>query len=87
MAYIYKYGPLSMGRDTIVAGRIVHVGYQNFAPTLADGVFVWAELHGPNDPVSHVKIFPTGNLYNGEYIGTAIEPNGLVWHVVKEDTP
>jgi hypothetical protein len=79
MKTIYKYGPVTTYYDTIVQGRIVHVGMQS------DGIYVWAE-QGENLPPSKVKYVGTGMPYNGVYIGTVFEAGGmLVWHVIKEN--
>ena len=79
MKTIYKFGPVTSYYDTIVQGRIVHVGLQS------NSIYVWAE-QGENLPSSKVKYVVTGMPYNGVYIGTVFEAGGmLVWHVIKEN--
>lgn len=58
--------------------RIVHVGQQHGVPT------VWA-LVDPAAPrvARRVEVVGTGYKFAaGEYVGTVLMPNGLVWHVV-----
>ena len=90
MNTIYKYGPVKPYYDTIVQGRIVHVGMQNDDYTieacLQFSIYVWAE-QGENLPPSKVKYVGTGQPYDGVYVGTVFEAEAdgmLVWHVIKE---
>ena len=79
---IYKYGPFK-GREPLqFKGRPIHVGIHS------DGeVYVWCQNY---DPIEGLTGFPgkarivyTGEEYIGRYIGTAINRNGLVLHVVE----
>jgi hypothetical protein len=79
MKTIYKYGPITNHSDTIVQGRIVHVGLQ------LNRIYVWAE-QGENLPPSKVRYVGTGMTYDGQYVGTVFEADGmLVWHVIREN--
>jgi hypothetical protein len=76
MKAIFKYGPVTHDFDCVVQGRIVHVGM------LGHRIYVWAE-QGENLPPSKVKYVGTGQPYDGHYIGTVFEADGmLVWHVI-----
>ncbi len=76
MKTIYKYGPVTPDYDCTVEGTIVHVGMQGRQ------IYVWAEQN-PNMPKSMVKFVPTGLEYDGIYVGTVLEADGLfVWHVI-----
>jgi hypothetical protein len=75
---IYKFGPLSSWNNTLVTGRIVHVGIQGMS------IYVWAELGDGINETHNVRYTGTGMQYDGEYVGTVVEDNGLVWHVIEE---
>lgn len=78
MKVIFKYGPLTPSFDCSVQGRIVSVGIQN------SEIYVWAE-QGEDLQSFKVKFVATGQGYDGDYVGTVFEANGLlVWHVIRE---
>jgi hypothetical protein len=77
---IYKYGPITFDGTTI-KGHVVHVGLQN------DEVFVWTHVEldiNIRYLFRTVRLYPTGTQFKGEYLGTAVMPSGLVWHVVED---
>jgi hypothetical protein len=75
---IYKWGPLSVLDTTEYRGTPVYVGIQ-------DGdVFMWSLVTDDSfhRAVRKVKLNATGSKFSGTYIGTAVMPNGLVWHAI-----
>jgi hypothetical protein len=84
---IYKYGPFNINGEMLeFEGEPVHVGYQDRGFAHADyAVFIWCKLD-MNYPIhtrKYARIVPTGESFNGKYIGTVVMPSGLVWHVVE----
>lgn len=82
---IYKYGPIAPLKPIEVSGRVVHVSWQNGEILgIQNGVYIWSEVD-PDDLGDSYKVemYPTGLIYSGEYLGTVVEPNGMVWHLVK----
>jgi hypothetical protein len=61
--------------------RFVHVGQQHGIVT------VWAEVPCPVVGLRTVtlRVTATGEPFEGEYLGTVQMPNGLVWHVVRQE--
>ena len=77
---IYKYGPITFD-GIAIKGSVVHVGLQN------DGIFLWTqqELDINIRYLNRtVRLYPTGLLFKGNYLGTVVIPSGLVWHVVED---
>jgi hypothetical protein len=62
--------------------QVVHAGQQ------CGIVTVWA-LVDPDAPKRSVtlRVVATGEPFDGYYLGTALMPNGLVWHVVHGRRP
>lgn len=67
------------------ADGFAHVGHQ------AEGfVTLWSvDLENSGVRTVWLRVFGTGQEIpsNGQYVGTALEPHGLVWHLFKCDTP
>jgi hypothetical protein len=79
---IHKFGPIEPGMILHCKGQPVHVGY---VPT--DGqIYIWCiRVPGVEEKEDTlVRLYPTGYLdWVGDYIGTVIIPNGLVWHAIR----
>lgn len=83
---IFKYGPLAFGQDVEILGKPLHLGYQGSV------LYIWCEVIGddPKDerrieminPRSRVRIYGTGEQYNGDWVDTVIDEAGFVWHAV-----
>lgn len=81
---VYKWGPLSERNNTTARGRIVHAEYRDQDIfTGQSGVYIWTEVTETDTVYANYRLFATGYVYEGEHQGTCIEPNGLVWHVIK----
>lgn len=84
---IYKYGPFEYNEPVEFIGTPVHVGYQDdpFAPHPRYEVYLWCRVNKGVDEDNKKKavIVATGESYLGKYIGTAVMPSGLVWHVIE----
>ena len=77
---IYKYGPFTNEVVEFV-GTPVHVGVQEYPY----GVYLWCRVNKGFDEDNKKKatIVATGESFIGKYIGTAVMPTGLVWHVIE----
>ena len=76
---ILKYGPLIPGGAEVkVQGEPVHVGLQG------DYVYIWARKNTDEvGPWKWISFVATGEDYIGEYFGTVVYPNGLVFHAIE----
>jgi hypothetical protein len=75
-----KYGPITPDQTLECRGQPRHVGM------LPDGgIYVWCSLlAGVTEETVPVRLYPTGYLdWVGDYIGTVITPEGLVWHAIR----
>lgn len=80
---IYKYSvPIQDApKIRMPSGAVpIHFGVQN------NELFVWAMVNGQGKDVDHhFKIYGTGHALGmvtpDDYVGTAVMPNGLVWHL------
>ena len=83
MKKIYRYEvPVDdQWHDLELFGIILHVASRS-----ADTVEVWAvREEGGLHTFSTVRVFGTGHPYpdDGEWLGTALAPHGLVWHLIE----
>ena len=85
MEKIYKYGPVPSwnSKDSLqVPGRIVKCGLQ--AGEIGREIFVWAIQDSENEEIniSHLKYYPTGYEFDGDYIDTVFT-GPFVWHIIR----
>lgn len=80
---VYKYGPLSRHLPSTmkIKGSPVRFAMQN-------GMFYcWCIVDPDNlGPDVDVDIVATGEAYCGFYIDTLEDPNGLIWHLILQET-
>lgn len=80
---VYKYGPIiGLYKPIKTRGRPVHF------EMATDGKFyVWCVVMLPlvreEDDTSLVAVYPTGEDWVGDYIGTVVTDEGFVWHAIK----
>lgn len=77
---IHKYGPFSSYNSSFlsVQGKPVHVDIQD------NNVFVWCrKAVNADNSWTTVQMVATGQEYLGNYIGTVVLPNNLVYHAIE----
>lgn len=75
---IHKYGPLGFDL-TEIEGRPTHVGVQS------GQIYVWTikNYKGENTK-RNVRLYATGEPFDGLVVGSVVTPHELVWHVIQE---